>query len=138
MNYREWSENHQKAFDEWANKYGFFAFNKEQFENGLKKLNCTVKDIYRGPAGMFYLKTGSAELKALTNKRHDEFEKLKSNAKFMESAFYCEMCNHEYSYTMELDETLYALGLSLEEIDASEILRNALLKAHKKCLKNCD
>ncbi len=46
--------------------------------------------------------------------------------------FAAELANHEYGYTYELDETLDALGLTLDKVKADKRLRKGLNKALKK------
>lgn len=46
--------------------------------------------------------------------------------------FLYEMDNHEYGYTGDLDDTLDALGMEWEEIEASEKLLTGLKKAQQR------
>lgn len=39
--YKELSERQQKETDDFLNKYAFFAFNAEQFRQGVKRLKAT-------------------------------------------------------------------------------------------------
>ncbi len=43
-----------------------------------------------------------------------------------------ELANNEFGYTYELDETLDALGLTLDKVKADKRLRKGLNKALKK------
>ena len=107
MKYTTFRENRQKAYDEWADKYAFYAFSDEQFEEGMKKLGLTMetedlRKIYRGPGGLFYLKEGSEALKAWL--KSDNIEDLiKQDDEFALDAFRYEMNNHEYFYNLEAD-----------------------------------
>ena len=49
--------------------------------------------------------------------------------------FIYELANHEYCITYDLEETLNALGLSVEEINADERLLHGLNKAIEDYLK---
>lgn len=51
---------------------------------------------------------------------------------FVYEMFLCEMDNHEYGYTGDLDDTLDALGMEWEEIEASEKIIAGLKKAQQK------
>ena len=107
MKYADFRENRQHSYDEWANKYAFYAFSDEQFEEGMKKLGLTMETedlhkIYRGPGGLFYLKEGSDALKAWL--KSDNIEDLiKQDDEFALDAFRYEMNNHEYFYNYEAD-----------------------------------
>ena len=46
--------------------------------------------------------------------------------------FAAELANNEFGYTYELDETLDALGLTLDKVKADKRLRKGLNKALKK------
>ena len=46
--------------------------------------------------------------------------------------FLTELCNHEYSYTGDISETLDALNITAEEVNASAALQNGLKKAVKE------
>lgn len=50
---------------------------------------------------------------------------------FVYEMFLYEMDNHEYGYTGDLEDTLDALGMTIEEIAASEKLMAGLEKAKK-------
>ncbi len=51
---------------------------------------------------------------------------------FVYEMFLYEMDNHEYGYTGDLEDTLEALGMTIEEIDGSEKLKAGLEKAKKE------
>ena len=66
--YQEYKDNRQTQYNNWSNKYAFYAFSDEQFEEGMKKFGLPMNKegfskIYKGPAGLFYLKEGSDALK---------------------------------------------------------------------------
>ena len=52
--------------------------------------------------------------------------------------FYTELANHEYCITYELDDTLYALGLSVNKINADKRLLHGLEKAIRQYLNDCN
>jgi hypothetical protein len=55
---------------------------------------------------------------------------------FIRDMFYAELANHEYCITYDLTDTLYALGLTLEQINADKRLVRGLQKAEKQYLKD--
>ena len=55
---------------------------------------------------------------------------------FIQDMFYAELANHEYCITYDLTDTLYALGLPLEQINADKRLVRGLQKSEKQYLKD--
>ena len=53
---------------------------------------------------------------------------------FIFQMFRYELANHEYSYTGDLAETLDALGITTDEVNASPALLNGLHLAAKACM----
>lgn len=117
----------------------FFAFNMQQFEEGMKSLGLKKTDtklIYKAPSGMFYKKEDSPKLKELLD-RHDRERKEAIAADttgegYIYEMFKTELANHEFGYTRELEETLSFIGLTLAEVKKSDALTNGLRKALKK------
>lgn len=50
--------------------------------------------------------------------------------------FCYELANHEYGYTYDLDPTLDALGLTIEEVRQNERLLHGLEEARKEVMKH--
>ena len=50
--------------------------------------------------------------------------------------FYSELNNHEYGYTKELDDTLDALDLTIDDINNNKNLKNGLSLAIQEIEKN--
>jgi hypothetical protein len=131
--YVELIDKHQEEFNNFP---CFFAFDKKQFNEGMEKLGLNPDDtdkIYRGIGGMFYKKSDSQKLKDMLNKHDKEFKEAVANDKtgegFIYQMFKYELANHEYGYTYELDDTLNALDLTIEEINNNKNLLNGLNKA---------
>ena len=64
MKYTDYRKERQNRYNAWFDKYGFYAFSDEQFKEGMKRFSLGTDDnslskIYRGPAGLFYLKEGT-------------------------------------------------------------------------------
>lgn len=142
--YRELRERQQAEFDEFANKYMFFAFNDKQFIDGMKKLNLNAEadtnKIYRTYAGGFILKEKAEDMHQLT-KRHKEelLEQIRADESgkgFIYDMFLYELCNHEYCITLDIEDTLEALGLTYEQISESQALQNGLELAKEEALKD--
>lgn len=120
----------------------FFAFSNKQFEEGMKKLELSMDDtdkIYSIGAGGFIRKTDSNKLRELFERHEEERQEAIDNDVtgdgFVFQMFSYELDNHEYVVTYSPEDTLQALGLSEDEVNADEKLRYGLNKAIKEQLK---
>lgn len=99
----------------------FFAFNENQFNEGLKKLGTTKKDILGTGYGGFirktdkecYLKMFEEIDKALNEKLKDEY--------FLYCAFRYELNNHEFIITSDYDDTLRVFGLQYDKLTKKQL-----------------
>jgi len=132
--YERLRDKHQREVNELP---FFFAFSNEQFAAGMAKfgLNPTDTDkIYRlSEMGGFYLRT-DAKLINDTFNRHETERQAAIDADttgngYILEMFLFELRNHEFGYTWRLDDTLDALGLTMEEINNSTTLSCGLNKA---------
>ena len=119
-----------------------FAFSNEQFAEmmkgwGLDPDKDTYK-IYRIPGGGFVQKKDHTLLHETMDRHQKEIEEAieadVDGTGFVYEMFLYEMDNHEYGYTGDLEDTLEALGMTIEEIDGSEKLKAGLEKAKKEVL----
>lgn len=138
--YPEMRNRHQTEFNAFP---CFFAFSDWQFEEGMKKLNLDpVKDIdkiYSGPGGMIYKRSDSKTLKEMIDRHSKELQNAIQNSSgevndFLFSMFKYELANHEYSYTYDYEDTLDALDMTLEEINADPNKKRAFNLARKYVL----
>ena len=135
--YQITKERHQIEFICFANKNMFFAFDKKQFEEGMKKLGLepseTNKIVSIG-AGGYLLKEKIDDFKSLTKKQKEELKELRKNKKqFAADMFAYELANHEFDLTRDLSETLDTLGMTLSGIKKEPETYEALktvLKEH--------
>lgn len=118
----------QQLFNDFSNKYMFFAFNYNQFEEGLKKLNCKESDVISIFTGSFILKDKIKEYNNIY-KDLDISEILKNDIDLMQSAIYEELNNHEYIILFDPQttiETVYnELGLNPEDKTAAAAMKKA-------------
>ena len=133
--YLEIKTRHQKELDNFPM---FFAFSDKQFEEGMKKFGLSSKDankIYSTSGGGFIKKTDSKKLKylfAIHNLEMKEaIESDKTGEGFIFDMFDYELSNHEYCITMSVEDTLYALGLTIEEINKNPALIKGLRLAER-------
>ena len=119
------------------------AFNNEQFAEMMKKWNLTVNDtdkIISIGAGCFIRKADKEQFKQLNEKLNKEMKDAVAEDKtgdgFILDIFLYELANHEYCYTCDLEETLDALHLTIDEINSDKRLLHGLNKALKIYSKN--
>lgn len=99
--YINYQKGRQQSFDEWCEKNAFFAFNQEQFDEGMRSLGLDPSDhsaIRHYGYGMYYL--ASAELPKKDDRPLNE---LMKDEDFAVGAFYYEMSNHEYAINLQGD-----------------------------------
>lgn len=124
---------HQKEINDFPLR---FAFNKSQFDEMMAKWNLTPEDvdkIYSIGGGGYLRKCDSEAFHELIERHTKEIETARTENKddYLYHMFNYELANHEYNYTGELDDTLDALDLTLEEIKANPIMDEALQRAIK-------
>jgi hypothetical protein len=134
--YKITKERHQKEFNDFSKKSMFFAFDKKQFEEGMKKLGLepteTNKIVSIG-AGGYLLKDRIDEFKNLAKKQKEELKQLRKNKKqFAADMFAYELANHEFGLTYDLSETLDALGMTLSGIKKEPETYEALKEVLKE------
>ena len=135
MNYKEFKERKQKEFNTLPL---MFAFSNEQFEEGKKKL-CVKddKELVSIGGGGFIKKTDVPLLDKMIDRHNKEYEELMQNDEFVYSAFYYELANHEFCITLDPEDTLEALCLTVEEMENDPRLMKIFLKAKRDYLENC-
>ena len=133
MKYLKLKEKHQKEINDFP--FGF-AFSNEQFKDMMKKFGLKEKDtdkIYSIGAGGYIRKTDSEAMHNMFKKHREEIENEIKNDKdgtgFIYEMFRYELSNHEYFVTYDIEPTLDALGLTLDEINKHQNLVMGLKKA---------
>ncbi|MCK2000804.1 hypothetical protein MZM54_05300 [[Brevibacterium] frigoritolerans] len=106
-----------------------FAFSNKQFEEAMEKLGLTATDtdkVVSIGGGGFIRKTDSEALGEMWSRHKKEMKDAIDNDTtgdgFIYHMFSYELANHEYGYTGEIEPALDALGLTIDEINASESL----------------
>ena len=110
-----------------------FAFNQKQFDEMMTKWGLTPDDtdkIY-SIGGGGYVRKSDADAMHKMFERHELERKMarKHGDDYLFEMFNYELANHEYSYTYNLTDTLDALGLTMEEINADPRMADALKRA---------
>ena len=118
-------------------------FSNQQFKDMMEKWGLTVNDtdkICSIGGGCYIRKTDKEALCALINRLNNEKENAiaadLTGDGFIFDMFVYELANHEYCITYDLEDTLNALGLTAEQINADKRLTHGLNKAIKHYLKN--
>ena len=115
----------------------FFAFSEEQFSRGMRSFGLLPDEldkIYKlGSTGGFFRRTDADRLHEMLDRHEVEMQAAvdgdASGDGFIYEMFLYELANHEYTYTNDLTDTLYALDLTAEEINADKRLQHGLRKA---------
>jgi hypothetical protein len=111
----------------------FFAFDKKQFNEGMKKIGINPFDtdkIYSlGNTGGYILKEKSPEYKAMFDRHEHELAEQMKDEDFFHNALVYELNNHEYCITQSCTDALYALGIDEGDID-TKVLRKACKEAN--------
>lgn len=123
----------------------FFAFSNKQFEEGMKKFGLDPKDtgkIYKlGNTGGFYRKTDAPALREMFERHTKEMEDAinadTTGEGFIYDMFSYELANHEYCITYDLEPTLYACGMTKDDVLENPVLLAGLKKAKKDYLAQC-
>ena len=129
MNYRKLKLKHQAEVD--AFPLGF-AFSEKQFDKMMEDWGLSPEDtdkIYSIGGGGFVRKSDADALHELFERHQAEHEAAMQDDEYLFTMFNYELANHEYSYTYELDDTLDALGLSINEVNDTPRMAEALKKA---------
>lgn len=120
-----------------------FAFDRKQFEEMMRGWGLhperDVKKICSIGAGG-YIQKKDVELLRQTNSRHKQelAEAIKADMTgkdFIFQMFYYELKNHEYGYTGDADDTLDALGYTLEQVQSTQQLCRGFKLACKKIME---
>ena len=138
--YRQMKDRHQAEVN--AFPLGA-AFSEEQLREQLQKLGLDPdtgrQEVVGIGAGCFIRKTDKPAFLEMMD-RHAKERKAAIEADtdgtgFIFQMFRHELSNHEYSYTRNAWETLDALGLTLEDVNANPALLAGLESACKACVK---
>ena len=138
--YQEMKDRQQKEFDAFPMRA---AFSQQQFQQMMEKWGLTLHDtdkICSIGGGCYIRKADIDAFVALINKTAAELKNAitadLTGDGFIFDMFVYELANHEYCITYDLEDTLDALGLTAEEINADKRLTHGLNKAIKHYLKN--
>ena len=109
----------------------FFAFNNNQFQEGMTKIGLPIEDtkqIFALGAGGYIHKDRSEAFHAMFERHAEEKETRRKEEKFLFESLVYELCNHEFCITLDPTNALNALGYDKKEIDP-KILEKAMDEA---------
>lgn len=112
-----------------------FAFSENQFNEMMEKWGLTPDDtdkIYHIGMGGYVRKCDADAMHEMFDRHKAEHEAAMQDDEYLFSMFNYELANHEYAYTYDLTDTLDALDLTIEEINANPRMADALKKAIAK------
>ena len=109
-----------------------FAFNQSQFDEmmikwGLKPTD--IREILSIGGGGYVRRSDADAMKKMFERHEAEHKAAMQDDEYLFTMFNYELANHEYGYTGELDDTLDALGLTIEEINTNLRMADALQRA---------
>lgn len=140
--YAEMRQRQQQEFN--ALPLGF-AFSQKQFDEMMEGWGLDpekdLDKIYRITAGG-YVQKKDADLLHQTRERHDAemaaaIAEDKTGNDFIYQMFLAELADHEYGYTGDSEDTLDALGYTMEQIAADARLLKGFQKACKTIMRRC-
>lgn len=142
MSYKTMREKHQQEVNEFP--LGF-AFGDKQFEEMMRKWGLNAKkksdlaQVAHLFAGAYILKKDIPAYKDMSRRHTEEYEAAiaadKTGDGFCYEMFYFELCNHEYGYTGDYEDTLDALGFTWEQVQQQENLKHGLEKAAHQIMR---
>lgn len=136
--YKQMKERHEKEVNDLPI---MFAFSDEQFKEGMRKLGLEQTDydkIYSLGAGGYYRREDSDMIHDCFKRHNQEMKEAMKDERFATSAFRYELANYEYCFTMDPLDAVRAVGLSMKEVQNSEMLSRALENAKREYLSACD
>lgn len=140
--YRSQQAEQQRRMNEFTSKYAFFAFDENQFNEGLEKLGIapgTEDALVSIPGGGYVLADKAQDfkdlLKSFRQERADAIRDTETGAQFAYDMFRASLNDSEYSYSEDAEDTLSSLGYDLQDIEADPVLKTAFEKACKDILQ---
>ena len=140
--YRAQQAEQQRRMSDFTSKYAFFAFDENQFNEGLEKLGIkpgAEGALVRIPGGGYVLADKAQDfrdlLKSFRRERDEALRDTETGAQFAYDMFRASLNDNEYSYSEDAEDTLNSLGYDLQDIEADPVLKTAFEKACKDILQ---
>lgn len=138
--YQEMERRHQQE----VNQFPFmFAFSNEQFDAGMRKLGLhpnQTDQISSIGGGGFIRKSDSKAMHEMFARHKQEREAAiaadQDGTGYAYRMFLYQLGNHEYCITQDLEETLEACNLTVDEVNGNPNLLKALARAIHDYMKH--
>jgi len=150
-NYAEMNAEHQKEVNEfpfiWVFAFSESDFIKKMTEEIVKRkpqfaeittMEEIAKHVTSIGAGGYVFKEDVQRMNEMFEHHKVEREHFEEKEENLVERILSEMCNHEFGYTQDPDDTLMALGRTYEDFDNDERFARAWSKAAKKCIEDFD
>ena len=142
MTYEELKNKHEQEM----NAFPLGAcFSQKQFEEMMQKWGLTIDDTDKilSIGGGCYIRKSDRQtfhdmIDRFGQERKDAIAADITGDGYIYQMFLYELANHEYCITYDLEDTLNALGLTIEEINADKRMLHGLKKAKRDYLKHCE
>jgi len=140
--YKKMKREHQAEIDNFPM---FFAFGNDQFDENIKKVGLTPEDtdkILSIGYGGFIRKEDREKFLNMMESHDKELQQAiaadETGEGFIKDMFLYELGNHEYIVTGRFEDTLDAVGLTLEEVKENEALEHGLITARNEYIRRFD
>ena len=132
--YTELKQSHSAALNAFPMA---FAFSNKQLDEALEKLGAKdTSEVVKISGGGLILKTNKKPLVALFLKHEKERSEALKNDEYLKQALTYELANHEYGYTYDIEDTLDAIGIDMEEYQNSDRIKAIAKKAISEYLNS--
>ena len=118
----------------------FYAFNKNQFEEGMIKVGLNMddtKEILSLGAGGYIVKDKRKQFERIFEHYSKTLKEQLKKKDFLLDALTYELQNHEFCITYSFEQTFDALGITLDDIKELEFGMEVLNEAKNKALECC-
>lgn len=133
MNYQELKQKHQKEVNDFLKDTAFFAFDKKQFDEGIKKLNASSDNkIFELGAGGYMLSSAKNGWIALCKRQKQELKDFRQKSESLKELIMYELNKHEYIYSEDDDLILEACEISKDEFEKDTNLQKIYKQAKKE------
>lgn len=141
--YKEFKEQQNKTFNEFIKDKVFWAFNQEQFNEGMKKIGLEPTEENKRLLVGWYngatRRTDVSRINEFLQKQKDElYKRINQDKSFGIQAFYYEFMNQECGISGRFEEARNVLGYTKEDINNNEYLKEVHHEAYKAFISWCD
>jgi len=128
--YLELKKNHEKEINNFPM---LFAFSKEQFEEGKKKLNWSPDEevVSIGMGGFIKLEDEQHFIDMIKRQEKEHFDNILASTEYVYHMVKYELANHEFGYTYETEDALETCGLTQTFLKENPTVLETVKKAIK-------